>query len=400
MDAGGPTGHTAIIASALGIPAVVGLGSVSARLTGGDTVIVDGEKGLVIIGPDEETIKTYRQRRDQAAKTEQTLLAEVRDLPAETKDGHRVDILANIESPREVARAIEHGAEGIGLYRTEFLYLTSESIPSEERHFDAYMEAIEKLDGRPITIRTVDLGGDKFGGVGSPEPERNPFLGRRSIRYCLEHPDLFRDQLRAILRASVHGNVRVMFPMVSGIEELLAVQLILKELQNEFQQAGRAFDHKMQVGMMVEVPSAAVYADALAQYVDFFSIGTNDLIQYTLAIDRTNEHVADMYQPLHPAVLRLLRMTIDAAHNAGIYVSLCGEMGSDIMYALLLLGLGIDELSVAPTWLVPEIKKIIRNVSYKTARDVADEILNMSEVNRAVARLAEVNRDLLPMLFR
>ncbi|MFO8007102.1 MAG: phosphoenolpyruvate--protein phosphotransferase [Candidatus Brocadiia bacterium] len=399
MDAGGPTGHTAIIASALGIPAVVGLGDVSAEVTGGDTVIVDGQRGLFILDPDEETLEAYRQRRSDVMETELTLLEELRDLPAETTDGHRVEIMANIEFPREVARAVEHGAEGIGLYRTEFLYLTTKTAPTEEQHLAAYMEAIQQLDGRPIVIRTVDLAGDKFGGAAELTHEKNPFLGRRSIRYCLDHPEILRDQLRAILRASAHGNVRVMFPLVASMEEVLTLKGLLRELRDEFDKAGRDYDTDMEVGIMIEVPAAAVYADALAGEVDFFSIGTNDLIQYTLAIDRANEHVAHMYQPLHPAVLRLVKTTVQAGHDNGIRVALCGEMGSEIIYTILLVGLGVDELSVAPPFVVPEIKKLIRTVDYTTARDMADEVLACPEADKAMERLMELNRDLLPMLF-
>ncbi|MGD2175099.1 MAG: phosphoenolpyruvate--protein phosphotransferase [Candidatus Brocadiaceae bacterium] len=399
MDAGGPTGHTAIIASALGIPAVVGLGSATSELSGGDMVVVDGYRGLVVIDPDEETLQSYRQRRSEAMEAELSLLEELRDLPAETEDGARVGILANIEFPREVARAVEHGVEGIGLYRTEFLYLTSDTAPTEEDHFDAYMEAIRQLDGRPIIIRTVDLGADKFGGAAERSHEKNPFLGRRSIRYCLDHPEVLHKQLRAILRASAHGTVKVMFPLVSSMEELRTLKGLLSDLQEEFERSGEDYDRDMEVGIMIEVPSAAVFADRMAPEVDFFSIGTNDLIQYTLAIDRANEHVAHMYQPLNPAVLRLIRMTIDAGHNNGIRVGLCGEMGSEIIYTILFLGMGIDELSVAPPFVVPEIKKIIRTVSFEQAREIADEILSFSETERATECLMEFNRQLLPALF-
>jgi len=326
-------------------------------------------------------------------------LEELRDQPAETTDGHRVHILANIEFPREVARAVEHGAEGIGLYRTEFLYLTSDKPPTERDHFDAYMEAIRQLGGRPIIIRTVDLAGDKFGGAQQLVFERNPFLGRRSIRYCLDHPVVLREQLAAVLKASAHGDVKVMFPLISGLEELLRVKEVLAELQSEFEQRGEEYDRKMEVGIMVEVPSAAVCAAALARHVDFFSIGTNDLIQYTIAIDRANEHVADMYSPLHPAVLRLIQITAQAGAQAGIEVGLCGEMASEIAYAALLAGLGVTHLSVAPPVIVPELKKIIRSVSLVEARQLADDVLGCSAVEDAREAVAEFNRRALPELF-
>jgi phosphotransferase system enzyme I (PtsI) len=399
IDAGGPTGHTAIIASALGIPAVVGCTSLSGMVSGGDTVIVDGVRGVVIIDPDEETLASYRMQRTEAMRVEKTLLHEFRDQPAQTLDGRRVRIYANIEFPREVTRAVQHGAEGIGLYRTEFLYLTSERSPTEEEHFEAYMEAIRQLDGRPIIIRTVDLGADKFAGTHDVDIERNPFLGRRSIRYCLEHPDVLQAQLRAILRASVHGNVHVMFPLVSSLEELVWLKACLEELRQDFERRGQAYDRDMEVGIMIEVPSAAVVASMLAPHVDFFSIGTNDLIQYTIAIDRANEHVAHMYRPLHPAVLRLIKMTADAAHDAGIEVGLCGEMASEVIYGILLLGLGIDHLSVAPAVVVPELKKIIRSVRSEDARKIAERILACSEADAAMATLMQFNRELCPDLF-
>jgi phosphotransferase system enzyme I (PtsI) len=398
-DAGGPTGHTSIIASALGIPAVVALGSASTEVDGGDLVIVDGHRGLLIIEPDEETLRSYEARRAQAMATELTLLEQLRDLAAETPDHRRVRIMANIEFPRDVGRAVEHGAEGIGLYRTEFLFLTRGRMPTEDEHLEAYRDAIRQLDGRPIVIRTVDLGADKFAVGREDEHEKNPFLGRRSIRYCLDNPVILREQLRAILRASTAGHVKVMFPLVSCVEELLTLRGLLGELRKEFDASREPYDRDMEFGVMIEVPSAAVYADALAEQVDFFSIGTNDLIQYTLAIDRANEHVAHMYQPLHPAVLRLIKMTVDAGHERGIPVGLCGEMGSDITYTALLLGLGVDELSVAPPFVVPEIKKIIRTVTHAEARQLADEILSFAEVDNAVNRLTDFNRERLPMLF-
>ncbi len=399
IDAGGPTGHTAIIASALGIPAVVGLGNVTGELSGGDTVIVDGSHGLVIVDPDQETLEAYRRRRAEFEEADIHLMEELRDQPAETRDGRCVRIMANIEFPREVLRAVEHGAEGIGLYRTEFLYLTSEEPPTEQDHLEAYMEAIRQLDGRPIVIRTFDLGADKFGGPMEASYEKNPFMGRRSIRYCLDHPEILREQLRAVLRASAHGDVKVMFPLVTSLQEVRQLRRFLDEICEEFDAEGEQYDHEIEVGIMVEVPSAAVAADTLAESVDFFSIGTNDLIQYTLAIDRANEHVAHLYQPLHPSVLRLIKMTIDAAHAHGISVGLCGEMGSEITYTAMLLGLGVDEFSVAPPVVVPEVKKIIRSINYDDARELAGRVLECDDPSRSLEVLSEFNRQLLPGLF-
>ncbi len=399
LDGGGPTGHTAIIASALGIPAVVGLGSVTSEVSGGNLVIVDGSHGLVLLDPDEQTVESYEARRTEVMQTERILLEQVKDEPAVTTDGRHVSIMANIEFPREVTRAVECGAEGIGLYRTEFLYLTSEQQPTEEDHYSAYSEAIQHLDGRPIIIRTVDLGADKFAALPGMVPERNPFLGRRSIRYCLDHPDILRDQLHAVLRASALGDVRVMFPMVSDLDELKVLGRMLDELREKFDKDGQEYDHDLKVGIMIEVPSAAVYADVLARHVDFFSIGTNDLIQYTLAIDRANEHVAHMYRPLHPSVLRLIRLTVQAAHDNGIEVGLCGEMGSDIAYTSLLVGLGMDHLSIAPPVIAPEIKKIIRNVSYEGTQEIAEQVLDSEDAETARGKLMGFNREVLPELF-
>jgi len=399
IDGGGPTGHTAIIASALGIPAVVGLGSLTGDVSGGDTVIVDGVRGVVIVDPDEDTLEGYQRRRTEVQRAEVTLLERYRDRPAISPDGRRVQVLANIEFPKEVGRATQYGAEGIGLYRTEFLFLASNRSPSEEEHFSAYMEAIGQLEGRPIVIRTVDLGADKFAGVHDVAVERNPFLGRRSIRYCLDHPEILRDQLRAILRASAHGKVRVMFPLVSSLEEVFALRKTLGELREEFDKKGEGYDRGMPVGIMVEVPSAAVCASMLAPHVDFLSIGTNDLIQYTIAIDRANEHVAHMYQPLHPAVLRLIKMTADSAHDCGVEVGLCGEMASEIVYAILLFGLGMDHLSVAPPVIVPELKRIISSVRHEDAVEVANRVLACTEVEKAAKLLMRANQEMLPDLF-
>jgi phosphotransferase system enzyme I (PtsI) len=399
IDGGGPTGHTAIIASAMGIPAVVGLGTLTGEVSGGDTLIVDGVRGVVIVEPDEETMQSYEKRRTEVFQTERTLLEELRDQPAETPDGRRVQIMANIEFPREVTRIVEHGAEGIGLYRTEFLYSTGDRPPTERDHYEAYMEAIRQLEGRPMVIRTVDLGADKFIGIHDLAVERNPSLGRRSVRYCLDHREILTEQLSAILRASAHGDLSVMFPFISSVDEILTVRSVLDDLRDQFEGRGEDFDRDLKVGIMIEVPSAAVCADMLAEHVDFFSIGTNDLIQYTIAIDRANEHVTHLYKPLHPAVLRLIKITADAAHEQGIEVALCGEMASEIIYAILLLGLGIDVYSVAPPIIVPELKKIIRTVQYSDARRMAGEIMAHREADEAMEALMAFNRELLPELF-
>jgi len=399
IDAGGPTGHTAIIARAIGIPAVVGLGSVTAELSGGDEVILDGAHGIVIVDPDEETLESYRRRQQQVRQTDLALVEELREKPAVTLDGHRVALMANIESSREVSRAVEHGAEGIGLYRTEFLYLASEEPPTEDEHLAAYIDAIGQLEGRPIIIRTVDLGADKFRADDGASPEKNPFLGSRSIRYCLDHPEVLERQLRAILRASAQGSVKVMFPLVTCLEQVRFARDMLERVKGDLADEDQDFDAEMEVGIMIEVPCAAVYADVLAAHVDFFSIGTNDLIQYALAIDRANENVAHMYRPIHPAVLRLIKMTVDAGHAHGIPVGLCGEMGSELTYTLPLLGLGIDHFSVAPPIIMTELKKVVRSVRLEQAQAIAARLLNHSDMDDAMAMLMDFNREILPSMF-
>jgi phosphotransferase system enzyme I (PtsI) len=395
-DAGGSTSHTAIIASALGLPAVVGLGSVTNEVSGGDVMIVDGSRGTVIIEPDQQTLTRYRERQEEVEESDRVLLKELRDEPAQTPDGRTIELMVNMESPKEIPRALECGADGIGLYRTEFLYMTREDPPTEHDHFQAYVRAIQQLDGRTLTIRTLDLGADKFMQEQPRLEERNPFLGLRSLRLCLNQPEIFETQLRAILRASALGPVRVMFPLVSGLGELEEAWRMLMEIQDDFDKNGEEYDRDMPVGIMIEVPSAAICADILARHCDFFSIGTNDLIQYTLAVDRANEHVANLYRPEAPGVLRLIKMTVEAARDAGIPVGLCGEMASVVTYTVLLVGLGIDALSVAPAQILPEIKKIIRSVPYADAQDMAQQVLQSEHPRIALKRLEELNADLLP----
>jgi len=399
IDGGGPTGHTAIIARALGIPAVVGIGTLTAAASGGSMIIIDGTRGVVIVEPDEETIESYSQRRTQVLEADQILLRETRDLPTETTDGKRIRLLANIEFPREIPHVIEYGAEGIGLYRTEFLVLTRKALPTEHEHFEAYMEAIRQLGNRPIVIRTFDLGADKLSPELPVSPEANPFLGLRSIRYCLHHPELLRVQLRAILRASAYGDVRVMFPLVSTLGEVKQTRGMLQEIRDEFDRRGEEYDRDMQVGIMIEVPSAAVCAGSLAREVDFFSIGTNDLIQYTLAIDRANEQVASLYTPAHPAVLRLIKITVDAAKQEGIKVALCGEVASVPACTALLVGLGIDELSIAPPIILPEVKRIIRSISYTDACELAEAVTGCYDPDEAKTMLEQRSKELLPEIF-
>lgn len=398
-EGGGKASHTAIIAGALGLPAVVGLGPFLEEVTDGSTIIVDGQAGQVIIDPDEETLRRYQSRRDDFRHLEQKWL-QLRDVPAVTRDNHRVTLLGNIEFPHEARHCQERGAEGVGLYRTEFLYLGKTEDPTEEEHFEAYMQVIRELGpGRPVVIRTLDVGADKFHMASwKVEPERNPFLGVRSIRLCLRNLALFKTQLRAILRASGYGDVRIMFPMISTLAEIRQCKLVLNEVQEDLHDAGVPFNDRIPVGTMIEVPSAAILADQFAREVDFFSIGTNDLVQYTLAADRTNENLAQLYSPADPAVLRLIRMIVDAAHKHNIEVNICGEMSGDSLYTLLLLGMGLRQLSLTPQH-IPEIKTVIRSVTLTEAKRVAEEALRLESARDVLTYLREQNRRLVPEMF-
>ena len=399
-DAGGKTSHVAILARAMSLPAVVGLGTITSDVSGGDIVIIDGNDGMVIINPDEETLRKYRQRARSIEIFEMKLADELHDLPAETTDGYRVAIYANIEFPGEIPKALERGAEGIGLYRTEYLVVQKNRMPTEREHFDAYYQAVRQLDGRPLTIRTLDLAGDKFFGD-TPQPAvKNPLLGRRSIRLSFEQIDMFRTQLRAILRASAYGRVRVLFPMISSRSELQRARRVLEEVRTELEAEGTPYDNSIEVGIMIEVPSAALIGDILAKDADFFSIGTNDLVQYCIAVDRANEQVAGLYQPAHPAVLRLIKNIIDVGNRyqddrrRGLPVGMCGEMSGDIAYTVLLLGLGLKEFSVSSA-IIPEIKNVIRSVDMNTARKVADEALRLGDAEQTQQYLKEVAERIL-----
>lgn len=395
-EAGGRASHTAIMAGVLEIPAVVGLGRFVTDVSGGDVVIVDGNRGLLILNPDEETLRHYEQVRSNLRNFESSL-CELRDLPAETKDGVRVSLLGNIEFPHEATHCLERGAEGVGLYRTEFLYLGRKTDPTEEEHLEAYLTVLRILGpDRPVVIRTLDVGADKFStNTEPPLEERNPFLGLRSVRLCLRNLTLFKTQMRAILRASAFGDVRIMFPMVSTLLELRQCKMILAEVREDLEEEGIAFNRKLPVGTMIEVPSAAILADQLAREVDFFSIGTNDLIQYTLAADRTNEAVAALYSPGDPAVLHLIDHVIKAAVKQNIGVNVCGEMSGEPMYALLLLGLGMRQLSVAPHN-IPEIKKLIRSVTVEEATHVAQEAMRLETARDVNNYLRDQTRRILP----
>jgi len=392
-ELGGPGSHTAIVAEGLEIPAVVGVGPFLADVSGGEPVILDGNQGVIILQPDEETIAQYRLE-EEAARTVAARLDGLRDLPAETTDGVRVQIMGNIEFPSEVEQCISRGCDGIGLYRTEFLYLTSRREPTEEDHYAAYSEVVKAMPDKPVVIRTLDLGADKMLTERTPEEERNPCLGLRSIRLSLRQLPIFRTQLRAILRASALGDVRVMFPLVSTIVELRQARMVLADVMEDLAEHGIAFNPKMPVGMMVETPAAVMMLDAFIKEVDFVSIGTNDLIQYTLAVDRGNKEVADLYNACDPAVLRLLRRSLDVAHEAGVPANVCGQMSGSVMYTQLLLGLGLRHLSV-PASAIPEVKQVCRSVSVADCRLIADKALTMHAAQEVKAYLRDQMRRLL-----
>ena len=382
-DIGGRTSHTAIMARSLEIPAVVGLKNMSEKVQTGDTIIIDGNEGVVIVNPERKVRERYSKLQKKIEIIERKL-RKLKDLPAETIDKHRVILSANIEVPEEIGSVLKHGAEGVGLYRTEFFYLNRSDLPGEEEQFSLYREVARKMKPHSVIMRTLDLGGDKFLSHLELPQEINPFMGWRAIRLCLERKDIFKIQLRAILRASMYGDLKIMYPLISGMEEFRQAQAILKEVKRELGEESIPFNKDISVGAMIEVPSAALIADILAKEADFFSLGTNDLIQYTLAIDRVNEKIAYLYQPLHPAVLRLIKRVVEAAHQEGIWVGMCGEMASDISFTPILVGLGIDELSMGAVS-VPEVKKIIRSITLKEAQEIVNKILSFSttkEINK------------------
>ena len=375
-DVGGTTSHTAIMARSLEIPAVVGSETATHSINTGDTLIVDGITGVVVVNPSPEIIQEYMDRNRTRQRIERELFL-FRDLPAETLDGFRVNVLANIELVEEIPAVLDHGAEGIGLYRTEYLYLNRKELPTEEDHFQAYKTVVQAISPHPAVIRTLDIGGDKFISHLDLAEEMNPAMGLRAIRFSLKEPEIFKVQLRAMLRASVYGKVKILLPMISGVREIREVKKILNEVRLSLTAERIPYDPKVEIGIMMEVPSAATISDILAKEVDFFSIGTNDLIQYTLAIDRVNEYVNHLYEPLHPAILRLVRQVVKAAHDAGIRVAMCGEMAGDPLYVPVLLGLELDDLSMNVLSIF-RVKKILRAYTLRECKELVEASLGLS----------------------
>ncbi|MGH7951674.1 MAG: phosphoenolpyruvate--protein phosphotransferase [Limisphaerales bacterium] len=396
-DIGGQTSHTAIMARSLGIPAVVGLQAASRELDSGDYALLDGYNGTIIVNPTDQTLFEYGQLAKVKASLEEKL-REIKTQPAVTLDGKLIYLSANIEDQNDVEAVIANGAEGVGLFRTEFLFINRENPPTEEDQYKVYHEIAAALKPNPAIIRTLDLGGDKFASHLQLAKEMNPFLGWRAIRFCLAQPALFKAQLRAILRAAVAGNVKMMYPMISGLDEMNQANAIVEKCKDELRAEKIPFDENLEIGAMIEIPSAVLIAGALAQRAKFFSIGSNDLIQYALAADRTNEKVSHLYEPTHPAILRLIKMTVDAAHQHGIWAGVCGEIAGDPALAPLLIGLGVDELSAAPL-VVPQVKYIIRRLKLSEAQALAEFALQCESPSEIYARCQAFARETAPSLF-
>lgn len=396
-DIGSKTSHTAIMARSLNIPAVVGLHNVSETLRTGDQVLLDGYNGFLIVNPSDQTLWEYGELEVKKGEVEESLI-ELRETECRTTDGRHIILSANIELPDEVELVQKSGAEGIGLYRTEFFYLNKEALPNEEMQFENYREVARATAPHPVIIRTLDLGGDKFmTAIHLPE-EMNPFLGWRAIRFCLENLQIFKPQLRAILRASASQNVKLMYPMVSGVDELRRANAILEECREELRSEGHPFNEDLEVGAMIEIPSAALSAEFLAQEVDFFSIGTNDLIQYSIAVDRVNERVAHLYEPTHPAIVRLIRMVVDAAHAHNLWVGVCGEMAGEIVLTPLLIGLGVDELSTGAA-LVPRVKRAVQSLDIGACLQLVEEIKGLDDAAKILQRCEEIAQKHYPELL-
>ncbi|HEX9653379.1 MAG TPA: phosphoenolpyruvate--protein phosphotransferase, partial [bacterium] len=387
-DLGGRTSHVAIMSRSMNVPAVVGLRCISSVAREGDRIIIDGIEGKVLIQPDEKTLDYYRRLQEKYYESERQL-TDMRDLPCVSADGKEIELSANLEFADEVESVGAHGARGIGLYRTDFIFLARSELPEEEEQYQEYLKIVAGIAPDPVIIRTMDLGGDKLPQSILIPPEENPFLGWRAIRISLQRKEIFRVQLRAILRVSAHGHVKILFPMISGLDEVRECISELEKTKDELRKEKIPFDDDIEIGVMIEVPSAAVLADKIAREVDFLSIGTNDLVQYLLAVDRGNERIAYLYKHLHPAVLRTIKQIIKDGHQEGVWVGMCGEMAGDPLSTLVLLGLDLDEFSVNPH-AVPEIKRIIRSVTYEEAVRIANKVLKFekaSEVERFMTKI-------------
>ena len=393
-DVGGRTDHSSIVAAALGIPVVVGSQTVSVHVNDGDQVIVDGKTGVVIIRPDDETVQQYQDDIARLADLRADM-RELASLDSVTTDGVPIHLMGNIEFPHEIEPLIASGGEGVGLYRTEFLYLTSPTVPTEDEHFEAYRQCVEMLDGRPLVIRTLDLGADKYTQQRADEPERNPFLGLRSIRYCLQNLPIFKTQLRAILRASAYGPIKIMFPLISTAMELRQAKMILDDVMEEFEDEGIEFDRNIPIGIMIEVPSAALMSSTFARQVEFFSIGTNDLIQYTLAVDRGNERVANLYTAANPAVIQMIKAVIRSGRRFNIDTSICGEIAGEVTYTMLLIGLGLRTLSLVPSQ-IPYVKRVIRMVDIPQCERLARKIGSFDSEKQVLNCLRKELQKVLP----
>lgn len=396
-EIGGKTSHTAIMARALQIPAVVGLPNILSQVRSGDNILLDGYNGLLVINPSDQTLYEYGQIVAKKVRLRDQL-KEVVAQPASTQDGRRITLSANIGQASDIEAVKQAGAEGVGLFRTEYLFIHRSTLPTEEEQYAAYREVAAAVKPDPVVIRTLDVGGDKFSAHLNIPAEVNPFLGWRAIRFCLEEKEIFRTQLRAILRASVEGNIKMMYPMISCLDELEKANALLADCRTELQKARVPFDRNLEVGVMIEIPAAVLIADSLSRRAKFFSIGTNDLIQYSLAVDRLNEKIAHLYEPSHPAILRLIRMTAEAGRRAGIWTGVCGEMANDLAMVPLLLGLGVDELSVSASY-VPQVKFLIRRLNMPEAEELAQWALTRESGREVLARAEELVRRIAPNLF-
>lgn len=376
-DLGGRTSHAAILARSYGIAAVVGLEGLSERVQHGDPIVVDGNMGIVVVRPSESTLREYEQARQRFVELERQMLT-LKEFPAITLDGRKIELSANIKSPDEVQLAVSKGARGVGLYRTEYFFLSRNELPTEDEQVAAYSQVVRDLAPETIIFRTLDIGGDKFASyLGPGKSELNPFLGWRGIRFLLTRHDIFRTQLRAFLRASVEGKVKIMFPMITGLEEVRAARSLVEQVRHELDDEGYRYDPSVEIGIMIETPGAVAIADLLARETDFFSIGSNDLIQYTLAVDRGNARISYLYEPMHPSILRLIRNTVEAGHAHNIWVGMCGEVAGDPLYSVLLVGLGLDELSIS-SYMIPEVKRIIRSITYDEAKMLVRKAMGLS----------------------